>query len=287
METAAEKNPDALTGAAPPTVTVVDVDGTHIYTELRGRGAPVLIVGAADEDAEVYRGVAERLAATHTVVTYDRRGTGRSGRDGWPADSAGHADDAAAVLSILDLEAVTVLGASAGGVVALRLALRHPERLATVLCFEPGAFRIAGAEGDAFRARTLQAVEEHLRSHPGDWEGAADALGKAAAGLTGEVASLFAAPPGRNWFARRTRSAAESLIRGDLALTGEDFDHDDVANCPLVLRFSHGTESLTIFATIAARLAAIRGEEPDVLPGVGHGIFYRPDRAVGYILGWA
>ena len=42
--------------------------------------------------------VAERLE-DHTVVTYDRRGTLRSGRDDWPgAGSSQHADDAAAVL---------------------------------------------------------------------------------------------------------------------------------------------------------------------------------------------
>lgn len=50
------------------------------------RGSMVLI-GAADDDAEFYRGIADRLAAHWRVVTYDRRGTRRSGREGWPSDS--------------------------------------------------------------------------------------------------------------------------------------------------------------------------------------------------------
>ena len=45
-------------------------------------------------------GQADALAAAgYEVVTYDRRGTGRSGRDDWPGRGAGqHADDAAALL---------------------------------------------------------------------------------------------------------------------------------------------------------------------------------------------
>ena len=262
------------------------VDGADIYTELRGSGAAVLIVGAADEDAEIYRGVAERLATSHRVLTYDRRGTGRSSGEGWPSDSTRHADDAAALVENLDLVDVTVLGASAGGIVALRLALRHPGRLKTVLCFEPGVFEAAEG-GDEFRLGAEQAVETHLRSHPGDWPGAAEALGEAAVSLVRDMTSLFTPPPGKEWFAARMSSEAESLIRGDLPLTADINVTSlvDVA-CPVNLRFSHGTASLPIFGDIARNLAAMRGEEPDALEGLGHGICYHPDQAVQYVSYW-
>lgn len=149
MDTA-EVNPDVVAGAPEPVVKSVVVEGASLYTEDRGSRPPVLIVGAADEDAEIYRGVAERLADRYRVVTYDRRGTGRSDNAGWPTDSVRHADDAAEVIRDLNLQGATVLGVSAGGIVALRLALRQPEVVSTVLRFEPGVFS-ATVAGEALR----------------------------------------------------------------------------------------------------------------------------------------
>lgn len=279
-------NPDVLDCAPEAKVDRVDVGGVHLHVERRGAGEPVLIIGAADEDAEIYRGIAERLARYCTVITYDRRGTGRSDRDGWPSDSGRHAEDAAALISSLDLVDVTVLGASAGGIVALRLAIRQPDRLKTVLCFEPGVFHTAKG-GDGFRIRVERAVADHLTARPGDWQGASSALGHAAVSGIDDKTSLFSPPPGKEWFARRTAEAAESLIRGDVPLTSERFDPRAVADCPLELHFSYGTASLPIFAEISGNLAAFRDETPDVLSGVGHNMFYHPEEAVQYVRHWA
>lgn len=278
-------NPDALFDAAPPTIDWVEVEGARIYTEVRGSGGPVLLIGAADEDAEMYRGIAERLAVSNAVVTYDRRGTGRSDRAGWPSDSARHADDAAALITSLNLKSVVVLGASAGGIVALRLALRHPKSLKAVLAFEPGIFGIA-AGGEVLQRRVEDAVNDHLISHPGDWQGAADALGGAAVRSVDGLDSLFRPPPGKEWFAFRSAPNAESLIRGDLPLTKESFDRDSVADCSVALRFSYGTNSLPIFRAVAKNLAAFRNESADVLKGASHSIFYHPTQAVEYIRRW-
>jgi pimeloyl-ACP methyl ester carboxylesterase len=274
-------NPDALPGAAEPTVHRIEVDEAEIYAEVRGSGRPVLLIGAADEDAEVYRGIADRLASTHTVVSYDRRGTGRSSRHNWPSDSSRHADDAAALVRNLDLEDVVVLGASAGGIVALRMALRHPDLLKAVLSFEPGLFEMADG-GEALRRTVESAVDTHLRTHPDDWSGATEALGREAA-TSMDIDSLFTPPPGKDWFARRTATNAESLIRGDLPLTRETFDRNAVTHCSVPVRFSHGTASLPIFGAISNTLANLRGEVPDVLDGVSHNIFYHPDQATEYI----
>jgi pimeloyl-ACP methyl ester carboxylesterase len=278
-------NPDALSGAAEPTVHWLEVDGARIYTEVRGSGAPVLLIGAADEDAEVYRGIAERLAEYHTVVTYDRRGTGRSDRADWPSDSARHAADTAELINKLNLGDVVVLGASAGGIVALRLALLNPGPLKAVLSYEPGIFGMAEG-GESLRRRVELEVVRHLESHPGDWPGATDALGREAVRSIDDLTSLFTPPSGKEWFFGRTDANAESLIRGDLPLTGESFDPDAIADCPITLRFSHGTASLPIFRTVATELAALRDENPDVIQGAGHSIFYHPDRAAEYIRAW-
>ena len=38
-------NPDALVGAAEPTVKRLEIEGARIYTEVRGSGDPVLLIG--------------------------------------------------------------------------------------------------------------------------------------------------------------------------------------------------------------------------------------------------
>lgn len=280
-----DANPDTLEDAAEPAVGYVQVGEIELYYEIRGSGDPILLVGAADEDAEVYRGIAERLAASSTVVTYDRRGTGRSGSWGWPSDSGRHADDAAALLSSLGLDNITIFGASAGGIVALSLALRHPAKLKTVLCYEPGVFS-ATDDAEALRVRVEFAVQEYLRSHPGDWSGATQELGRAAASSLPETTSLFSAPPDKEWFALRTDANAESLIRGDLPLTRERFDPDAIADAPVNLRFAYGTASLPVFMEIASQLAAPRRDKPDPVHGMGHLAFYQPDSVIAYIRDW-
>jgi pimeloyl-ACP methyl ester carboxylesterase len=280
-----DRNPDALLDGQEPVGRHVSVGGTTLYVEEQGSGAAVLLIGAADEDAEFYRGIGDRLASGYRVVTYDRRGTGRSGREDWPSDSVRHADDAADLISSLGLEDVTVLGASAGGLVALGLGLGHPDLVKTVLCFEPGLFH-ATSEGRALRLHAEPAVEGHLNANPGDWSGAVDALGRAAASSVSDMSSLFTPPQGRDWFSRRADANAEALIRGDLLLTRETFDLEAVGDCPTNLRFVYGTASLPVFRGIATHLAARRAELPDALEGVGHSVFYHPDATANYIRSW-
>jgi pimeloyl-ACP methyl ester carboxylesterase len=279
-----DSNPDALLGGQDPVSCQVSVGATVLYVEERGSGPAVLLIGAADEDAEFYRGIADRLSSGCRVVTYDRRGTRRSGREGWPCHSARHGDDAADLITSLGLEDVTVLGASAGGVVALRLALRHPDLVRNVLCFEPGIFQLT-EEGRKLEDRGASAVEQHLDSHPGDWIGAVDALGRAAVSSLADVSSLFTPPIGREWFAQRADENAEALIRGDLPITREHFDRKAVADCQTNLRFAYGSASHPVFHGIAAELAASRSQTPDRLEGLGHGIYHHPDTAASYILG--
>jgi hypothetical protein len=126
-------------------------------------------------------------------------------------------------------------------------------------------------------------VQDHLKTNHGDWQGASDALGREAVSAVDDLTSLFTPPQGKQWFARRTATNAEALIRGDLPLTRETFDPHEVCECPVTLRFAHGTASLPVFGEIARSLARLRNESPDVLHGASHGIFYHPDVAAEYL----
>jgi len=118
---------------------VLVVNGTELYHEVRGDGPPVLLIMGATGDAGHFERFADLLADEFAVVSYDRRGNGRSPRPpGWSATSAAdQADDAAALLAALDLSPAAVFGTSLGGVIALCLLLRHPQMVRGAILHEP------------------------------------------------------------------------------------------------------------------------------------------------------
>ena len=277
-------NPDALPDAEPPRIGRYPVNGTILYAEIRGSGPAVLLIHAGGEDAEQWRPVAERLTG-FTVVTYDRRGTLRSGRDAWPGGgSAQHADDAAGLLGTLGLDDVLVFGGSSGGIPALQLALRHPELIRRALVYEPGYFRQVPG-GEEFQRPANKAVADHLAAHPDDWVGAWAACLRAVARATNAgPRGFFTPPPGKEWYAEREDANAEALVVDDVPiLTRELVDEKELATAPVDIRFSFGTASLPIFREIATHLAAVRNAAPDALDGVGHSMPYLPDAAAAYI----
>lgn len=277
-------NPDALPGADPPRVLRCAVNGTVLHVEVRGAGPALLIVHGGGEDAEAWRAVAERVGG-FTVVTYDRRGTLRSGRDDWPGrGSPQHADDAGALLRALGLEEAVVFGSSSSGIVALQLALRHPALVRRALVFEPGIFRQVPGGARAV-APVEQAVERHLAAHPDDWAGAFAALrGAVTASLGPAAGELAAPPPGREWYASREEANAEAFIRDDLLiLTRERVDEAALAGADVDIRLSFGTTSMPVMQAIATHLAAVRGARPIPVEGVGHLIYYDPDVAAAHL----
>jgi pimeloyl-ACP methyl ester carboxylesterase len=277
-------NPDAQPNAPSPSIRRIAANGTTLYSEVRGSGPAVMLIHAGGEDAEEWRPIAERLSG-FTALSYDRRGTLRSGRNDWPGQgSAQHADDAAALLIALGLRDVLVFGGSAGGIVALQLALRYPGLIRCCLAFEPGYFRLVPG-GEAFSQRPNEAMEADLAYHPDDWAGAYAAFGRAVSpSPTSAPRGFFTQAGAAAWYTEREDGNAEALVRDDIPiLTRELVDHAELASSAVDIRFSFGANSLSIFRDIATRLAAIRSDTADAIEGVGHSIYYHPDTAVAYI----
>ncbi len=63
-------------------MSILRVPGARLYYETQGNGPLILMVPGANGAADVFKSVAEHLAARYTVVTYDRRGFSRSQLDG-------------------------------------------------------------------------------------------------------------------------------------------------------------------------------------------------------------
>jgi pimeloyl-ACP methyl ester carboxylesterase len=120
-------------------VQPVQANRTVLHTETRGHGPAVLLIAGAGGDAAELAGVAAALADAFCVTTYDRRGNSRSPHPaGWTQTSlAEQADAAAALLAALGRTPAVVVGTSAGGSIALELALRHPVVVRAAIIHEP------------------------------------------------------------------------------------------------------------------------------------------------------
>jgi 3-oxoadipate enol-lactonase len=111
------------------------IGATTLRYDRTGAGDPpvLLVHGTA---AALWGELPELLAARHQVLQYDRRGYG--GSEGPRPDSlADHTADAVALLGRLAVGQVVVVGWSVGGIVALDLALRHPDRVLGLVLVEP------------------------------------------------------------------------------------------------------------------------------------------------------
>ena len=73
------------------------------------------------------------LAPTMRVITFDHRGIGQSKSFTYVYTTEAMADDAVSILDELGLERVHVYGFSLGGMVAQQVALRHPERVQSLV----------------------------------------------------------------------------------------------------------------------------------------------------------
>ena len=106
--------------------------------------APLLLIMGASGCGDVFGRFAELLADEFTVVSYDRRGNGRSPRPAdWNTTSPEEqADDAAALLAGLGLAPAAIFGTSSAGIFALAAVIRRPESVRGAVLHEPALFRL-------------------------------------------------------------------------------------------------------------------------------------------------
>jgi len=117
----------------------LQMPGAPLYYEVRGSGPVLLMIPGGPMDADGFKGIADRLADTYTVVTYDCRGNSRSPMQGsWDDLTVGlFADDAHRLLDAVSPDQADVLGSSGGATYALDLVARYPGRVGTLVAHEP------------------------------------------------------------------------------------------------------------------------------------------------------
>jgi proline-specific peptidase len=153
-----------------PHVVETEVDADDVTLHVRTAGdvdsAPVLIaIHGGPGMSSDYMISLERLAGDQlAVVTYDQRGTGRSSS---PSPDAAnytldkYVDDLDAVREATGRAEVHLLGHSWGGIVALRYATVHPERVETLILMGSGApSRQAVEEGEMRMAQARARLQD-------------------------------------------------------------------------------------------------------------------------------
>ncbi|MFI5686638.1 alpha/beta fold hydrolase [Streptomyces sp. NPDC051636] len=137
---------------------------TEPHYDVTGSGPVLLVVPGGAGHPMGLGPVTGRLAERFTVVTYDPLGLAH-GRLGQPVADQRVADWSEGAYAVLEEvlaagESAYVLGTSSGGIAALDLLARHPERLRHVVAHEPPCVTLL-PDGAEQRARLIQGMREH------------------------------------------------------------------------------------------------------------------------------
>jgi pimeloyl-ACP methyl ester carboxylesterase len=104
-------------------------DGVKLYYEVYGAGKPVLLVHGNGASIASLKAQLDYFCKHYKVIAMDSRDQGRSGDSSAKLTYEKMTDDLAALLDHLKSGPVAVVGWSDGGIEALLLGIRHPEKV--------------------------------------------------------------------------------------------------------------------------------------------------------------
>ncbi|HEX4435395.1 MAG TPA: alpha/beta hydrolase [Solirubrobacteraceae bacterium] len=252
----------------------------ELDVERSGSGPPLLLImgmsGTALHWGEPFLAP---LRERFEVIAYDHRGVGASTRltDG-RVTIAEMAEDAAALLSALEIESADVMGISMGGMIAQELALAHPELLRTLTL----GCTYCGGEGSAMAApATIQKLSEAMMS--------GDRARAIRAGWEVNVSASFADDP-VGWPAFQEiaaqRAVALPVVMAQMQACAAHDTNERLSTIEMPTLVIHGTED-QLLPVENGRLIASRidGSQLEILDGIGHLFFWeRPERSAELVL---
>lgn len=114
-------------------------NGIAIHYEERGAGEPLLLIMGITAPGAVWEKHVAGWEKDYRCILPDNRGVGLSGKPPGPYTTAQMADDFAGLLNHLDLTNVRVIGVSMGSIIAQQLAIRHPDKVKSLVLMCPWA----------------------------------------------------------------------------------------------------------------------------------------------------
>ncbi|MBN1459956.1 MAG: alpha/beta hydrolase [Armatimonadetes bacterium] len=260
-----------VAGSAGAQERFLSVGDVQLRYEVAGDGPAVVLLHGWANSMEAWHYTFPALASEYRVVTYDRRGFGRSG--GSP-DGSLDPVDLRALLDSLGIAKAVVIGHSQGAASALRFALAYPDRLSALVLFgcpAPSGFGLRWSGPDAFPAEMgqvardsgLDAMRALFAGHP--------VMNGFIPGTEGSRIgeAVFAGYDGRDLLdPKPTANATPAATMADLA---------KIAAPTLVIT---GELEMPFFRIVSDALAyGIRGAHRVVVPGGGHSVqLQQPER---------
>lgn len=137
-------------------------DGVTFYYEVYGAGEPLLMVHGNGGSLGMLAAQIDHFKASRMVIAMDSRDQGRSGDSAGPITYEQMADDLAALVDHLKLGRVDVLGWSDGGIEALLMGVRHPDKVRKLVAMA------ANLNPDAIYPETVAMVAQAQAGMPAD-----------------------------------------------------------------------------------------------------------------------
>lgn len=133
----------------------ISVGKISMYYEIHGKGFPlVMIMGLGGPAAAWDRYIIEEFSKEFKVIIMDNRGTGQTDcpKENYTIDML--AEDTAGLMTALKVPRAHVLGVSMGGMISIKLALKHPEMVEKLVlgCTTGGVSRFVPPKADLMQS---------------------------------------------------------------------------------------------------------------------------------------
>jgi pimeloyl-ACP methyl ester carboxylesterase len=113
-----------------PTLTT---NGIQMHYEERGSGEPLVCIMGVTAPGAVWEAHAAAWSQHFRCILVDNRGVGQTDKSAGPYTTEMMADDYAGLMQALNIQSARVVGCSLGSVIAQQLALRHPEKVRSLI----------------------------------------------------------------------------------------------------------------------------------------------------------
>ena len=121
---------------------ITSSDSTKLYVQSFGSGEPVVILaGGPGLNAVYMKPIWETLSKNYRCIVLDQRGTAKSkltAVDSSKATVASYVNDLEALRKYLNVDQMTLIGHSWGGMLSMEYAARHPKSVRKLVLLDPG-----------------------------------------------------------------------------------------------------------------------------------------------------
>jgi pimeloyl-ACP methyl ester carboxylesterase len=268
----------------PPRGRFIDVDGVRLHYIERGDGPPLVLLhgnGASSTELEL-SGLVDIAAQRYRVIVFDRPGFGYSarpnGRD-WTAPE--QADLIAHALDQLGVRDPIVLGHSWGTLVALALAIEHPDTVSGLVLVSGYYYRTFRPDSVLAAAPTWPVLGPLMRytTSPVTGRLLAPAVERLVFGPAPTPAQFEALP---KWFVLKPSRIKAAAQEGGMLVreAGRLAPRYHEVGCPVVIVAGEGDRYVGIDRHSARLHEAIGHSELWRIPDVGHMLHHTVPRRV-------